>query len=598
MDVLRLAVPQQTPNPGVAAFFNPARLKAWLEALPLGNPVKTGEELLKALQLVNRAEAPVNQRYYFLDQCRPLIADLLETLYKQYATSAVPLAEKQRASAELVHGLLAEMAYGYKVVILATSNTPSAEATRNMLIASALYAMHHLARLLVDIYGLYSPEPKTLWLELHQIYRYAEKEGFLTATFQQDGKGISVRSIDHTYRRIVMLALANPYHLIQGEALLVFRELDNWATICRISPLATGTSPKGHLFLDLEKDAAPRHAPSRVNMAQPGDGRILDITGILPILEQCSKELLISSKTESGQLNLTGRKLRNMYKRLAEAWGVRAERLSERKQRSIPVDIVVGISACHHFASNGAEFAPEISEVELCKGPTGTHGQGMSLTAESNTPWVTEGQVQRLNAGIIQPRTSQFDTDPAKDNDIWVKVYSTQAHFEHKKSSGGSGNPAFEITVCQLREESRSGMAISCKKAHGVRLIVGDIIGFKSEHAPNSNDWSIGVVRWLKTAPQDKLELGIRSLADDTLPVATRGVKGVGKDSEYFRSLLIPKMDPTQYPTTLITPAAVYDVGSVIFVNTGTQVFYVQLTKLADATNAFSLFQFQIVGAP
>jgi hypothetical protein len=39
-------------------------------------------------------------------------------------------------------------------------------------------------------------------------------------------------------------------------------------------------------------------------------------------------------------------------------------------------------------------------------------------------------------------------------------------------------------------------------------------------------------------------------------------------------------------------------VDSVIFVNTGTQLFYAQLTRLVDATNAFSQFQFQIVDAP
>lgn len=598
MYVFRLAVPKQTPSSGVTAFFNPPRLKAWLEALPLGNPTKTAEELLAALQQVNRAEVPVNQRYYFLDQCRPLIADLLETLHKQYATAAVPLEEKHRVAADLAHSLLAEMAYGYKAVILATSDTPTAEATRNLLITAAIYAMHHLARLLVDSYSLYAPEPKTLWLELHQIYRYAETQGFLSATPQQPDKESGVRSIDLAYRRIIMLALANPYHLMQGETFLVFHELDKWATACRILPLAAGVPPNGHLYLDLDRDSPPSYAPVNTKMHAPGDGRILDITAVHPILEQRAKELLISSRTESGQLNLAGRKQRHMYKRLAEAWGVRAERLSNRKQRSISVDIAVGISACHHFASNGAEFNPELGEFELQKGNSGIRGHGLSLTSENNKPWINEDQLQRINTGIVQPRTSQFTADSVKDKDIWVKIYSTQAYHENKKSNGVTGNPAFESTACQLRDEGRGGMAISCKKAHGIRLIAGEIIAFKSEQSPTASDWSVGVVRWLRTTGQDKLELGIRLLADDTLAVATRGIKGVGKDTEYFRGLLIPNLDPLQYPTTLITPAAVYDVDSVIFVNTGTQIFYAMLTKLVDATNAFSLFQFQVTNPP
>jgi hypothetical protein len=219
--------------------LNPVRLKGWLEALPLGSPVKTCEELLKVLQLVNRAEATAQQRYQFLDQCRPLIADLLETQYKQYATAAVPLAEKQQACADLTHRLLSEMASGYKIVILSSTDTARGDAAHNTLVASALYAMHHLARLLVDIYSLYAPEPRNLWLELHQLYNLAEQQGFLTATLQQEGKDSGVRSVEHAYRRILMLALANPYHLMQGEALLVFRELDNWAGASRRWPPAS-----------------------------------------------------------------------------------------------------------------------------------------------------------------------------------------------------------------------------------------------------------------------------------------------------------------------------------------------------------------------
>jgi len=595
MDALRLAVPARTPNPGAAGFLNPARLKAWIAALPLGNPIKTSEELLNALQLVNRTETSANQRYQFLELCRPLIADLLETQYKQYANASLPLADKQRTCAELAHRLLGEMACGYKIVILAMAEVPPKDAAHHVLVASAIYAMHHLARLLVDIYALYAPEPKHLWLELHQLYSLAEQEGFLTATLPAEIKDSGVRSVEHAYRRILMLALVSPYHLMQGEALLVFRELDNWAGTCRLSPLAPGASPKGHLLVDLENDAPPRYVPANSNPPSPVNGRILDISAIMPILEQRSRELLTSTKTESGQLNLAGRKLRNMYKRLNGAWGVRAERLSVRRQKATPVEIVVGVSACHHFASDGAEFNPEISEIELRRGKGTGRGEGLSLMAVGDTPWVHEDQVQRLTTGIVQPRTSQF-AEREQDRDIWVKVYSTQLEFNQKKVEPNS--QSFISVTCQLRNESRGGMAIACRKVQTLRLTAGEVIAFKSDQSPSATDWSIGVVRWLRATPPDRLDLGIRALADDTLPVATRGVKGVGKDSEYFRSLLIPKMDPLQYPTTLITPASVYDVDSVVVVNTGTRLFYAKLLRLADATNAYSLFQFQVVDEP
>ena len=598
MDLLRLTIPQQTPTPAVAAFFNAAKLGAWLDALPMANPRKTGEELLAALHKVNRATAPANQRFHLLEQFRPLIADISDILHKHYSAAAIPLDDKNRVTAELNHALLGEMAFGYKAVLLATADTSLSDADRNLMVASALHAMHHLARLLVDSYALYSPEPKSLWLELHQLYRYAEYEGFLASGLPQESKHSDVRSIDHTYRRILMLALANPYHLMQGEALLVFRELDKWASHCRILPLAAATTPTGQLYLDLDSDAPPTYAPMSGQGIYPMDGRVLDITGVLAVLERRGKELMVSAKTPSGQLTLAGRKLRNMYKRLAEAWGIRVERLSERKPRSNPIEIAIGISAAHHFACHGAEFAPESNEIALRHRKIGSKGRGLRLMGENDTPWVNEDQAQRLATGIVQPRTSQFAADPVKDKDVWVKIYSTQAHHEAKKNANRNISPTFENTICQLHDESRGGMAMTCQKGHGLRLVVGEVIAFKSEHAPSADDWSIGVVRWLRTDAQEKLAMGIGMLADDTLAVASRGIKGVGKDSEYFRSLLIPKLDPTQYPTTLITPAAVFDMDSIILVNTGTDVFYAQLTRLMDSTNSFSLFQYKIVDAP
>ena len=595
MDLLKLHTPQQTPNSGVAAYLKTAKLRVWLDGLPLANPWKTGQGILETLKKVNRTTVPAAQRFHFLELCRPLVASVTEVLYKQYATASIPLDDKNWPSADLAHSLLTEMAFGYKAIMLETADIKITDANRTMLIASSLYAMHHLTKLLVDIYALYLPEPESLWLELHQIYRYAEYEEFSASTFPEDGGKTGVRSINHTYRRILMLALADPYHLMQGEAQLVFRELDKWAVNCQVLSLAAGASPSNQFYVDLESDAPPSYALSRGKTLYPGDGRILDITGILTSLERRVKELLISSKSESGQLNLEGRKLRNMYKRLSEAWGVRVERLSERKPHSNPVEIAIGISAAHHFASHGARFTPESDEIVLHNRKTAGKGRELSLYAENDAPWIDDDQAKRLATGIVQPRTSHFSTDPVKEKDIWVKIYSSKVHYEHVK---GTKESTFDSTSCQLLDESRGGMAMSCQKGQDVRIVVGEVIAFKSDYAPNAEDWSIGVVRWLRSSLQKKLELGIGLLADDTLPVATRGVKGAGKDSEYFRSLLIPKLDPTQYPMTLIAPAAVYDVDSIIFFNTGNDIFYAQLTKLIEATNSFSLFQFKIVEAP
>ena len=593
MDNLKLEIPQQAHNPSATAFVNPARMKNWLAALPLGNAAKTGHELLAALYQTNRAKLPLNHRYAMLEHTRPIVAGLLPTLHKQYDSAPIPLPEKQRNVAELVRTLLKEVACGYKISILELTAAPSSEAVRNALIAASYHAIDHLSRLLVETYCIYAPEPKKLWLELNQLYRYAELNGFHLSELEQGAGGVA--SIDRAYRRLLLLALANPYHLMQGETLQIYHELGDWAQACRLQNLAPGNSAQGTLFVDLENDAPPRYAPAAFTMPLPLDGRILDISPILPLVEMRIKEVTLANKTEAGQLTLMGRKQRNMYKRLAEAWGVRSERLSERKRRDAPVTITIGISACHHHAAGGAEFAPEASEIELRRGGAGGAGDGLSLISADEAPWLSEDKSSRLTTGIVQPRTSQFINAQGKSSkDVWVKVYSTQAQHEHEKNGG----PHFDHTICLLQDESAGGMGIESGQQHNLRMNVGEVMAFLTEDDKQRREWSIGIVRWLRLGPGDELSLGIRVLADDALPVATRGVRGAGRGGEYFRSLLIPKLDPSQYPTSLITPAAIYDVDSIILINTGEQLLYAHLTKLLEATNAYSQFQFQIVPPP
>lgn len=588
-DKLRLEIPRQTPNPTANALAHPVRLKAWLAALPLGNANKTGHELLAALHQLNRAQLPVQHREALMREAQPRISDLVDTLHKQYGVAPTPLPERAAAAADMARALLTETAYGYKAVILELAATPTpTEATRAALVASAYQVIAHLSRLLVESYSIYAPEPKKLWLEINQLYRYAERNGFHASPVGTDG-----RSIEHAYRSLLLLALANPYHLLQGEALQVYEETDHWAQACRLLPLNPGASPKGHLYIDLDADAPPRYAPSSFDLPPPADGRSVELAGVLPLLEQRIKEVILAHRTEAGQLTLLGRKLRSRYKRLAEAWGIRSERLADRRRRSAPVAVAAGISACHHFTSGGAAFEPEAGEIELRRsGRDG--GSGLTLIAADETPWLSEDEAKRLATGIVQPRTSQFAADQRLSKDVWVKVFSTQAHYEHQKGEA----LVFESMHCQIMDESRSGLAIECVNAQQMRLNVGEVVAFNSQESQPGVEWSIGTIRWLRLTPESALTLGIRALADDALAVAVRGIRGAGKGGEYFRALLIPRLDPIDYPTSLITPAAIYDVDSVVLINTGERLLYAHLTRLMEATDAYSLFQFQIVPPP
>src|SRR3569832_2960105 len=115
MDKLRLEIPRQAPNPTASTLAHPARFKNWLAALPLGNAHKTGHELLAALHQVNRAIITVPQRYAMLEEMRPILTDLLDTLHKQYVNAPLPLLVFPVVVAVLVWVLLSVSVFGFFV---------------------------------------------------------------------------------------------------------------------------------------------------------------------------------------------------------------------------------------------------------------------------------------------------------------------------------------------------------------------------------------------------------------------------------------------------------------------------------------------------
>ncbi len=94
------------------------------------------------------------------------------------------------------------------------------------------------------------------------------------------------------------------------------------------------------------------------------------------------------------------------------------------------------------------------------------------------------------------------------------------------------------------------------------------------------------------------LELGIEHLADDALAAGSKAVRGPGSGAEYFRAVFVPRVDPLVKEATLLTPAAVYDVGAVLKLNLRELVVYAQLTELLETTRMFAHFRYKLVQAP
>ena len=598
--MIKLNIPERNNNPNITINPGLAQIKAKLDALPLANARESCIQIHDLLKPLNRAPLDLNVRSQIMEMILPLLEDLIGSVRSNYMNAALPLAEKLAQNAQIISALQTEISYTYKIIVQNLLEDQAATSTGSVQLPQAIYyAMSFLARQLVDAYALYTDEPPHIWQELNQLYLYAEKQQLHDIELNPVNAGDEPKpaTIANIYRRIVLLSLANPYHLMQGEAVKMFKRLINWAPSCNIIAHGNKPVPEGLLFVDLNMDAPPLYAPNTPNKIRPREGRLFKINSILSKLDNEIRILATQSKN-SIHSNLARRMERDMYFRWSESWGIRRERMSHRSPTKTPTQVISSLTLAHHFISGGEHFEPEEDEIEMQSHDSlnlGNSNDSLSLIPEEHTPWAQESDALHLKIGAEKPRKSIFESDEGQSQkDIWVKVYATSAQAVENLID--KPKVEFDTYDCQIINTNQGGYGLSCPNRITPSARAGELLAART--GQYNEGWSIGAIRWMKISDNGGINMGVRTIAEDARAIASKAVAGVGTGGEYFRALLAPDLDPEQYPTTLIAPAAVYDIGSVIMLNFDDRILYAKLTRQLESTSAYSQYQFELVERP
>lgn len=595
--MIKLRIPERAHDPSVTINPGIAQVRDALDALPLANARESCIRIHDLLHPLNRAPLDLGVRSRIMAMILPLLEDLISSVRSTYLNMPLPLAEKQGRNARIIQNLQTELSYGYKIIVQELLEEQLATGSGTTQLPQAIYhAMGFLARQLLDAYALYTDEPPHIWLELNQLYLYAEKQQLhdIQLTPLNAGDEPSPATIANTYRRIILLSLANPYHLMQGEAVRMYKRLAEWAPSCKIMPLGNKPVPEGKLFVDLNMDAPPLYAPNTASRIHPKEGRLFEIKSILDALNKEIRTLATQAKSAVNN-SLAKRMERDMYFRWSESWGIRRERMSHRIPAKTPTQVVCSLTLAHHFINGEADFTPEETELELegreAIQPT---SDSLALVPEEHTPWKHEASDTHLRLDIDNPRRSVFETSEGdSQRDIWIKVFATSAQAIEEFTD--ARKLEYEVYDCQITNTNQGGYGLACANRTHPPARAGELLAARS--GAYDEEWSVGVIRWMK-ALDEHIVMGVRTIAEDARAIAAKAVAGVGTGGEYFRALIAPNLDPEKYPTTLIAPAAVYDIGSVVALNLGDRILFARLTRQLESTTAFSQYQYELVKRP
>jgi len=536
---LRLNLPEIAINRNPTVTTDPFETERWLAGLPFLNIADTSHLIANALSELNRTRLSVNQRFKLLELYRAPVRHLCAELQKNYIGLALPLPERSRLIAQQVRQVYTELAYGYKRVTLDASRTDLSKPAEKVALAVPIQrSIRSLTEVLAKCYEIYAPIPPGTWRELHDLYGIAEELGITELTVTDKlNEANSGSSIGHAYKQALLIALSDPYRLPVRMLDKVQRYLDGHASLARLSIPTAGPGANCEYLICLDED--------RVDFLQAGDKadmrlhrfRLLQTVDLARTLHDQLKAANTGLSPPLGGLEreLPNSELRELLRRLIVTWGVNPKRsFSRAPTHEQALDIAIGIDAIGYFVNGSVDFLLSSEEV----GPPPARTQ---LSA-----------IEEQQRYLSYPRPEALS---------WI-----------------------------LMNESATGFTVHHENVPREILKVGELIATRP--VDTHGDWTIAVVRWLRSAGPAGLELGAERLAPSAAAVAVRPEGEDESESTFVAALALPEVKPIGRSDSLISPRGFFKPGDVFVVDDGYRARRVLATRLVEFTGSFEQFEY------
>jgi len=586
MAELELQIPARPRNPPDGAQPAKGHVQGRIDALPPFDIRARLKGLRDILEDINGARLQGAARSALIVLIDPEIDDVISRYQEHTHHHSFPLPGKDYALYVELQQLLSEAALAYKVLIIDLLEEHGHDIKSHLLRQAVLRCIDYLAQRALQAYAIYEDAPPEVWKDLHQLYAYSERKRIETDVVEH----LSDLSISGAYARALLLAVANPFHLMHGEIYQTYNHLQKWALAVRFeNPAELMAAPVEELvvdryFCDLATDALPGYGMRELAQV-PRDPRLLNLSELVKIIDRRIKTLALSTRPTL-QLRLET----DLLKRLRDAWEKRQLRSEARSpEKGTTVKAIIGLSACHYFFSGHTPFRPEQSEIAL-HGDAFHTNQTLSLLPVDETPWLDSDVKTKLETGVINPRSYRFDAEHI-DNDIWKKAHSSKRREDTALERGVEERTQGNVVRFRLLNTSSGGELLESIADSPVHLRVGELIAAFPHRSDDGDEPILNRVRWIHCDAERKLRLGLRHLEGEVTPVAVRATLSDARFRSYARAFLLE--DEKLSTASLITPAGLFECGETVLINHEDRIESVKLGKVLENTRAFTRFLFE-----
>ncbi len=523
----------------VAANIDPAEIERRIADLPVLNAAESSHQLFSTLSQLNRQPLDDKVRLQLLELYRRPVHFVCAEQQKRYLGLPIPLPRDSRMVAERVHQFQTEMAYGYKRLVIGFREAGGREPETVSAAALATQrSIRYLTLVLARSYELYAPVPEGTWREIHQLYRYAETEGFTeVAVADELNAAVAHSSVGHAYKQALLLGFSDPYHLPAQLLPKIDRYLDAYAPLAQITPVTVALNPECQFLVDLENDRAGVANTDSLQVTAESRYRLLSTLGLARAMHQQLSGLRNGQQPPPDTLgkDFYANRGEDMLARLITSWGVNPRRYFPRTPKDgTEAEVVRGIDDINFCVNGGQTFTLSTAEV----GPQ---------------PVRREISGQNPESGI-----------PADRRTISIEPWN-------------------------LLEESAGGFSLMSTNTNIRHIHVGDLIAVRMAGHQTAG-WGIAVVRWVQSPGSDQVEIGVQRLAPTAKPgaVAVNGASG----NSFAIALRLPELRLLRQPETLITPCGSFKPRGILILDDGYRTYQIRPVRLVNLTGSFEQFEF------
>lgn len=553
----------------------PAQVEDWVASLPLANLGESSRLLFNALKETNERELPAEQRFRMLELIGPPLQTVAASLSRHFVGKSVPLNDKSRQIFQLAQTLMNLMAAGYRRVV-EDSGEKRALLRDNRQVVTAIHrALDYLGQGLLRTYQAYAPYPPGVWQRAHRLYQFAEAQGMAQMPVKD---AVGTLTVEDAYKRILLLALACPYRLRQGEVEQVYHWLGAWARHATLSTLLETAGPNSLFVTHLEGDDPPTYRVLRQTEHANDACRLLNASH----LADAMRSVLAPSDAQQRSAQPVNEQV---LRRLMLAWGVLPKRRFTRTQKHSTAMVAMGLSTAHYFIGGETAFEASCAATgePLFNKPARFEAAETAGQRELPDVWALSD---------IHTQQPEAKRDAAGNAYLDFVVPEPPRQPQIVPMERPAAAIAFRAHEWKMINVSAGGYRLLWDKTDDSQAQVGELLGLRESSEPDGFHLSLGVVRWMKQSTELGVELGVEMLSPGAVAVGTK-LHRLGGDSEYMRSLLLPAIKAVGQPATLLTPALPYHVGNIVMVNSHGKEARVELTKLVENTGTFAQFQFR-----